>query len=425
MIKPQIPENEELRLQELQSLNLHESEYQEDYQNLVHLASAICSTPISLISLVDRNKQWFKAELGLGASETPRDVSFCAHAINQTEILEVQDAANDERFHDNPLVLGSPFIRFYAGVPIHSPNGYCLGTLCVIDSVPRNLTPEQKFALNTLAHQVENMFRLRHSLKLLDAQYKNLQEKEIKIRELLSEREKHISELSEQSRLKSKFLSILAHDIKAPLASVSGVLELISDEALTPPEIKELAGLIQQNINATSSLLTNILQWAWAGIGGEGNSLEPIDATALTAQAASEAESAARKKGNKIISEVPPGMLVMGRNEWLLLVLRNLLTNANKFTAKGEICISASSTGQETEFRVKDTGVGMSAETAEKIMCGSVVRPGVGTDREGGSGIGLMLTRDFIDKMGGKLSVSSKIGEGSVFRFTIKTAFLS
>lgn len=420
MIKPQIPENEEFRLQELYSLHLHESGYEEDYQNLVHLASAICGTPISLISLIDRNKQWFKAEIGLGQTDTPRDVSFCAHAINQKDIFEVYDATKDERFFDNPSVIGSPNIRFYAGVPIQSPNGYCLGTICVIDSVPRNLTDEQKFALRTLARQVENMFQLRNSVSKLDAQNKELLQKETKIKELLAEREQHISELSEQSQLKSKFLSILAHDIKSPLASVQGVLELISGGVLSPAETKELTGMIQQNINATSALLTNILQWAWAGISGESHSLEPVDMFAVASEAAAEAESAAYKKGNQIVTAVPSGLMVSGRKEWLLLILRNLLTNANKFTSKGRIFIYASSSGTEAEIRVKDTGIGMSGETAEKIMSGGAIRPGLGTERECGSGIGLMLTRDFIDKLGGRLTVSSKEGEGSVFSFTLK-----
>lgn len=424
MIKPPIRDNEEIRLQELYSLHLHESGYEEDYQNLVHLASAICGTPISLISLIDRNKQWFKAEQGLGQTETPRDVSFCAHAINQDEIFEVYDATKDERFYDNPSVIGSPNIRFYAGVPIHSPNGYSLGTICVIDSVPRNLTEEQKFALRTLARQVENMFRLRQSVTKLDAQNKELLDKESKIRELLAEREQHINVLSEQSQLKSKFLSILAHDIKSPLASVHAVLELISGEALSPAEIKELTGMIQQNINAVSALLSNILQWAWAGISGDTLTLEPVDLTSLAAEAASDSETFARKKQNEIVTAIPSGLLVLGRKEWLLLVLRNLLSNANKFTSKGRIFIFASSSGTQVEISVKDTGMGMTADTAEKIMRGAALRPGVGTDREGGSGIGLMLTRDFIDKMGGRLKVTSKQREGSVFSFTVKAALL-
>ncbi|GMU85121.1 MAG: hypothetical protein AMXMBFR48_03630 [Ignavibacteriales bacterium] len=420
MIKPAIPENEENRLQELYSLQLHQTGYEENYQNLVQLASAICGTPVSLISLIDRNKQWFKAGKGIEATEAPRDVSFCAHAINQSEIFEIQDALEDERFHDNPLVTGSPNIRFYAGVPIYSPGGYCLGTICVVDSVPHNLTDEQKFALKTLARQVETMFRLRQSVIQLDAHNKDLFEKKSRIKDLLEEREKHISVLSEQSRLKSKFLSILAHDIKSPLASIHSVLELISNGSLSPDEIKELTGMIQQNINATSSLLSNILQWAWAGISGESQSLEPVNLTAKAFEAVSEAEPSARKKGNEIVTAIPSGLMVMGRNEWLLLILRNLITNANKFTSNGRIFIHASTSGPEAVITVKDTGIGMTAETSEKILSGGVIRPGVGTNKEGGSGIGLMLTRDFIEKMGGNLTLSSEPGEGSVFSFTVK-----
>ncbi len=153
--------NEQERLLELMRYEVLHTQYEEDFDQIVKLASSICQTPISTITLLDIHKQWFKAKTGIDNTDGDRDTSFCGHAILQSDILEVKDALTDERFHDNPLVLNDPKIRFYAGYPLVSPAGYALGTLCVIDSVPRSLTEEQKYTLRILGNQVMKMFELR------------------------------------------------------------------------------------------------------------------------------------------------------------------------------------------------------------------------------------------------------------------------
>ena len=167
-VKPFMEMPEEERLQSLVDLNLLDTPDELEYDQLVELASEICNTPISLVSLVDSHRQWFKAAVGLSTRETSREVSFCSHAIRQPELFIVEDAASDERFKDNALVTGDPNIRFYAGIPIHSPEGAAVGTLCVIDTQPRTLDEGQRKALTILGLQVQARMDLRRKKHLLE-----------------------------------------------------------------------------------------------------------------------------------------------------------------------------------------------------------------------------------------------------------------
>lgn len=148
------------RIEALRKAEIMDTPLEPAFQDLVELAALICGTPIALISLVDQDRQWFKAKVGLEASETPADVSFCAHAILQEDMLVVPDATLDSRFKDNPFVTGDPRVVFYAGTPLRF-GGLPLGTLCVIDRVPRGLTSEQSAALRLLSDHAERLLALR------------------------------------------------------------------------------------------------------------------------------------------------------------------------------------------------------------------------------------------------------------------------
>jgi isoamylase len=161
------PPNEEQRLEELWSYEVLNTEPEETFDEITALASQICGTPIALVSLIDADRQWFKSKVGLDLSEMPREIAFCAHTIMGTELMEVPDATADERFVQNPLVLGDPNIRFYAGAPLLAPSGNALGCLCVMDWEPRHLTQMQRQALKVLSRLVVAEFELRRRAKVL------------------------------------------------------------------------------------------------------------------------------------------------------------------------------------------------------------------------------------------------------------------
>ena len=167
MLKPALPPDEAARLEALRAYEILDTAPGQEFDDITLLASHICGTPIAMISLVDENRQWFKSKVGTEESETSREVAFCAHGILQAEVFVVKDAILDARFADNPLVIGKAQVRFYAGAPLVNADGHALGMLCVNDRVPREITDEQKKALQALSRQVVAQLELKRSIKLL------------------------------------------------------------------------------------------------------------------------------------------------------------------------------------------------------------------------------------------------------------------
>ncbi|MGB3535654.1 MAG: ATP-binding protein [Microcoleaceae cyanobacterium] len=206
MQKPQFPKNESDRIRALENYDILDTASEDAYDDLTKLASFICGTPIALVSLVDQHRQWFKSKVGIDADETPREIAFCAHAINKPQQpLVVPNTLKDERFADNPLVASDPNIRFYAGTPLVTPEGHALGTLCVIDRVPRDLSPEQLEALQILGRQVISQMELRLKLRRL---------KETQTQLIQSEKMSSLSHM----------VAGMAHEINNPAAFIGGNL---------------------------------------------------------------------------------------------------------------------------------------------------------------------------------------------------------
>ncbi|MBR9833022.1 PAS domain S-box protein [bacterium] len=179
MEKPKIPDNEQERQAALESLNILDTIPEQSFDDLTLIASQICQTPIALISLIDKDRQWFKSRFGFdGISESSREISFCGHAINSpTELFEITDAKQDSRFFDNPMVKGGVGVCFYAGIPLLDANNLAIGTLCVIDKKPKKLTEDQKRALKALGKEVVNRMELRRENQIISKQLNSAHQK--------------------------------------------------------------------------------------------------------------------------------------------------------------------------------------------------------------------------------------------------------
>ncbi|GAB3930339.1 GAF domain-containing protein [Larkinella terrae] len=198
------PTNEAERLQALAAYDLIGSLPEKVYEDITRLACEICRTPISLIGLMEKDNQWFKAKQGMKGDGTPREYTFCSHAmLNPDDIMIVPDARQDERFHDNPFTTGDPYVVFYAGVSLVNPDGYALGTLCVIDRRPRTLTENQISSLKALGRWVATEFELRKTKMALEKKQQNLQyalHEKLKMKHVLqAEMSPHIQEILHSS----------------------------------------------------------------------------------------------------------------------------------------------------------------------------------------------------------------------------------
>lgn len=190
-IEPAMPENEKDRVEALGGLRILDTPPEERYDRIVRLAAQLFDMPIAYISLVDRDRQWFKSKVGTETQQTPRNISFCGHAILQDDALVIPNALEDERFAGNPMVVGEPFVRFYAGYPVREPDGFKIGTLCLMDKKKREFGTKDRNLLRQLAQMVEHEFKLIGTI--------GLQQEMLKVKEALIETQKHLAAEKEKS----------------------------------------------------------------------------------------------------------------------------------------------------------------------------------------------------------------------------------
>lgn len=405
MIAPAIPENEEERLKALYQYQILDTLPEDDFDELTKLASEICGTPISFLTLVDRNRQWFKSRHGLELVEIPRELGHCSHTILQPdEVMIVEDVFKDERFCDNPALTGDPAAVFYAGVPLVNPEGYALGSLCVIDTEVRKLTEQQVSHLKIVANQVVKQLELRRKLvELAEAQEK------------LNQTNKEL----EQSNLElTRFASIVSHDLKSPLNTISSLTDIMKEEyeaVLDELGVEQLT-LMKECSLQLAEMVVGIYEYSKWGSYFE-DKKEQVDL------------NKSLEKTVKLLSP-PKDVTVVFKKDLPTIytfkiaieqIFSNLINNAIKYNDKPKGLVTVLYEEMETEhiFKIMDNGPGIPESDQVRIF--DIFQTLGTTDRfkEKGTGVGLAIVQQLVKKLGGHISVISEMEHGSVFQFSI------
>jgi two-component system, sensor histidine kinase len=304
-----LPPDEEGRLETLRAYRILDTPAQKEFDELTELAATICDTPIALLTLIDADRQWFKARLGLDLPETGRDIAFCAHTVAQRRPLEIDDAARDERFRDNPLVRNDPHIRSYMGVPLMPDGVHAVGTLCVIDRAPRNLTPKQQHGLNVLARQAAALLRLH----------------------------KNRIDLERLTQQKNDLLKVVGHDLRNPLSYIAGVSAHLASSLKPGDTVREeeakLLGAVPERARYMTDLIATYLDAQAIEDGAIRLNLESVSVDAAISRVVDDERHAADSAGIQIWREdTSEGHRVRADRFRLHQILENLISNAIKVT---------------------------------------------------------------------------------------------
>lgn len=393
MIKPKKHPREEERLTVLHRYGILDTMAEQAYDDITKIASAICGTSIAVISFVDKDRQWFKSTIGLDAKETPKDVAFCAHAILESSTFVVNDATRDPRFVNNPLVTSEPHIRFYAGAPLKSLEGLNLGTICVIDQKPMQITPEQAEVLQSLSRQVMMLLELRYNLLKMNLVSHELKEANDKINQLVG---------------------VVAHDLKNPLGNIYSLTELIEDET-SREELDEYIRLIKLSSSNSLEMVQNILEMSAIESGKIQIQKTPQSIHELLKESWNMVAHLARKKAITHVIQGDDAEVSVDRQR-IIQTFCNLLTNAIKFSHHGStINLSIVTEAEKLSLSIKDHGVGMSEAQMKNLFDPTKATSTKGTSGESGTGYGLPLVAQIISLHEGTIDVLSEVGVGTTF----------
>jgi signal transduction histidine kinase len=396
---------EEARLAALDTLEILDTLPEARFDDLTRLASHLCGTPIALVSLVDHYRQWFKSRIGLETPETPRDFAFCAHAILGEQLFVVEDAHADERFHDNPLVTGGPHLRFYAGIPIKGASGHPLGTLCVIDHQPRQLTPSQAEALAVLGRQVEAQLLLRLRVRELERREE----------ELRSQRDT----LASIQQQKDLLLHKVMHDFKAPLSSILTNATFTLYRPHLPEELLRAARDIRDTADGLQRTVSNLLDASGEELPLALHATQ-FDAHLLLSEVARDFQQrlvSSPRRFAQNIKLVEP--LLTADRELLRRTLVNLLDNSFQYTALGSSKVTLEASNPEPgllELRVRDEGPSISPAARAHLFEPHLPEHTPTTGRaEGGNRLALAFCRRAVQAHGGWLWVEDNHPKGVAF----------
>lgn len=391
-----IPKDEDKRLDVLRSYQLLDSNGDEAFEALVRVASQVCGTPIALISLVDEQRQWFLANEGLDATQTHRDVAFCSHAILEQTLLEVGDTAQDTRFADNPLVTGDPKIQFYAGQPLLNRQGHALGTLCVIDRVPRALTAAQRATLKELSKAVMRLMEYRRAaLQHSEAVTEQRRQQDIETTRLLS--------------------TGIGHQLNNPLMVIQGSLCLAIEELEQPHKLKSLRQNLQLAEDGLDQLRSVVKQ-----IQKLGRTTTPGQAVVSEAftKAFEQLGSFAHRRCTieHDLSALPK--VAIGLDdlvEVLVVLIENAIEALPAQDESGEVRLYTKLRAEDTvEIYVQDTGHGIPAS-----LQGRAFHPLFTTHAESKLGLGLSTARCRVYMSGGDLDIHATSEQGTTMRVSL------
>jgi signal transduction histidine kinase/ActR/RegA family two-component response regulator len=387
------------RIEALERYEILDTPPEEEFDDITRLIARICDAPIAIINFIDRDRQWFKSEIGLGLRQTSLDVSVCTQAILQSDLFIVPDTLMDPRFADNPLVTGWPHLRFYAGAPLHTSDGFRIGTLCVSDYRPRGLLDAQKEALKTLARQVMVLLELRRSAKLIEQASRSVRTVD---------------------HDKDDFLATLSHELRTPLAPVLMTsYALLLDDTLTKSQRADIE-MIRTNVELETKMIDDLLDHARMTNDTFTLRREPVDVHYLLERA----EQIARGAGASMpIEKVlrAPNTRVMGDSARLEQAFWNVLKNAIKFTPTNGCIAIITSNPQPESLRVRfiDTGIGIEPDMLPHLFSGhEAAGRREFAERFGGLGLGLSIAKEIVTMHDGSIHASSA-GRNKGATFTI------
>jgi signal transduction histidine kinase len=391
-MKAPLPDNEPDRLAALYSLDILDSDPEQDFDDIVSLAANVCGAPMSLVTLVDTDRQWFKARIGTDLTETSRDLSFCAHAILGRDLLVVPDATKDARFADNPVVTTEGGIRFYAGAPLVTTEGHALGTLCVIDNRPRRADVEQLQALRALARQVTSQMELRrHAIALANT----------------------TARLQELERRKDDLAGLVGGDLRAPLRLMSEYLDKLGTTGMHDTEMAELVGRATAgHIRGFLDLLQHLTTMAECGWGSESLHMRQVDLTRVTQRAVEAVRPIAATKQIWILNQADgPQLPIIADPVRLEQVFTHLLFAAVKYTPSGGRMRVGTEIESGPTVRLDDMDMpeGERPELFPHLYYGAIAHPAEvpGPDR------GLAVAKKILDAHHATVALSDRPGDGT------------
>lgn len=403
LMRAALPANNESRLEALRRYGILDTPIEADFEELTALASQMCQAPMSSITFVDENRQWFKSIVGMDARQTPLEDSICAHAILEDDFCYVPDTRNDHRTLDNPVVIGNPHLQFYAGAVLKSSEGHALGTLCVMDYRPRELAEFQQRALRLLARNVEQLLEIRRQGEI---------HRQISIR------------LDAELSLRKEILGIVAHDLRAPVSNIHLMTHVAEKEAkngTTPAAelLEEVLGVLRDTVGDMDRLIGDLSEFSIAEEGRLAMKFSPCDPLTVIQTVEQRFRLIAQEAGISLTIHVAdtPKVLLHADCQRLRQALGNFVGNAIRFTPSGgKVEVTLTSQSEGIHIVVRDTGCGIAAENLDKIFERFWT---TGQGPQGTRGLGLAIARSIIDAHQGRITVSSGAGKGTTFEIFI------